>query len=283
MSRAWTTLRFPIGPNGVWYPLCRACDGVILIPLDPSKLAEGVPYLEGTILTGPVCQDNELVYTVDYEDTLLADPGSTLLQCDYRICCNDCSPKMVKLLSDLQNARLDDVEAQIDAITIPVPQMSVVLGQDELAEATVNNDGTLAFADPFDTYSADFESAVFNFLNPSTVRSMRVAIRARFGVSFINAHASRYQTLFMESYLKVNGVLIPLSVEQQVRTAIPASPGQTIEAYPEAVVTVPPSTSITIRAGGRTKRVSGSDPTDLTTLRIDARNVQLKQIIGVTI
>lgn len=283
MSRVWTTLKFPIGANGVWYPLCRACDGVIMIPLDPSLLAPGVPYLEGTILTGPVCIDNELVYTVDYEDSLLADPGSTLLQCNYRICCNDCSPKMVKLLTDLQNARIVDVEELVAGLVIPDPNQSVMYGPDELLNDTVNNDGVTVYADPLNTYLPDHESVAFNFVNPSTVRSMRVAFKGKFGVSVINAHLTRYQHLFSEVYLKVDGVEQVNTLDQDIQVIIPGASNRTVAVIVSHVITVPPSGSVLLQVGGRVRRVAGADPTDLLSLRIDSQYAALQQIIGVTV
>jgi hypothetical protein len=283
MARAWTTFKFPLGPNGEWYPICQACDGMVLIPRNPALLIDGVAYLQASILTGPVLQDEELVYTVDYEDTLLADPTATLKQCDYRICCNDCSLKLIQLTNGVLNDRMDEVEGIVDAIVIPDPHMFVLLGQDDLAVDTVNNDGALVFADPYNTFAPDFESVVYNFTNPSLVKSMKVSIKGFYGTSHINASPTRYQSLFVETYIKVDGTEIPLSIQQNIKTCIPGSSNQTLEIFPTAVITLAPGASADIQVGGRSKRVSGSAPEDDNTLRVDARHTLLKEILGVTV
>lgn len=116
MSREWLTLRFPKEENGDFSPKCAMCDGVIMVPRNPQLLLDGVLYLEGSIITGPTCINDEIVYVVDYDKSLLRDQTKSINQCEFMICCNDCSAKMVKLITQAQNARIAALEAAIQQL-----------------------------------------------------------------------------------------------------------------------------------------------------------------------
>lgn len=89
---------------------CTQCDGFIFIPINPALLIEGALYLEGTIVTGPTLVDEINHWTVEIEETLLADPNASFSQCDYRVCCNDCHARFAKLLYDDLSARIAVLE-----------------------------------------------------------------------------------------------------------------------------------------------------------------------------
>lgn len=279
MAKVWLTLYFAPEENGDFSPKCKMCDGVILIPRDPNLLADGVPYLEGSIITGPTLQGGQIKYIVDYEADLLRDPERTVNQCDFMICCNDCSPKMVKLITDIQNARIAAVEALTGEIENP--QMSVILGQQDLVD-TANNSGSVFYADPLATFSAEFNSIVKTFTNPSGARWMNVAIDARSGVAFYNESLTKAHSLYIRAYIKINGVVVASTIIDEIRIAALSQSGGIHSLFPLASIAVAPNGSIDIQAGIQLRRESGTDPADMNSLRVDARNVKLTRIFGVT-
>lgn len=284
MARIWLTLKFPKDENGDFSPKCKPCDGVILLPKDPGLLVPGTPYLEGSIITGPSCINEEIVYIVDYEDSLLVDPTRTLQQCDFRICCNDCSPKMIKLITDLFEDRI--VEIEEIALAIPDPHTSVFKSHVELKGLTENSDQvSTPFLDPHDTYMADWVSAVYTFTNPSAYRSVNVKVTGKAIGAFINAHVSDAQNGVMEAFILVNGVSVgTFGTDYSKFTVFTGASTTDIQLHPSHVFTLAPSASVDLQAGWRAKRVGGlGDPAHLNSLRVDGRYVSLLDIIATTI
>lgn len=89
---------------------CNRCDGFLLIPINPALLIDGVHYLEGVIISGPETEGTTKLWMVEIEESYLTNPNASFSQCDYRICCNDCKARFVKVITDALAARIAALE-----------------------------------------------------------------------------------------------------------------------------------------------------------------------------